>query len=163
MDGNENDNLKSEVERLKSELVALRAKNDDLLSEVAVSDFLKEDVVEINRQRNGLEDEKKTLESLLMETREEATSTRTRYEHEFARLKAVLEQIEIENKELKAQVKNGGGGGAGGMSEITESGAANLVDKETLSVITDATKNLARRVISNFTGGTISFSKMQQQ
>ena len=97
MDGNENDNLKSEVERLKSELVALRAKNDDLLSEVAVSDFLKEDVVEINRQRNGLEDEKKTLESLLMETREEATSTRTRYEHEFARLKAVLEQIEIEH------------------------------------------------------------------
>jgi len=164
MDGNENDNLKSEVERLKSELVALRAKNDDLLSEVAVSDFLKEDVVEINRQRNGLEDEKKTLESLLMETREEATSTRTRYEHEFARLKAVLEQIEIENKELKAQVKNGGGGGVGaGMSEITESGAANLVDKETLSVITDATKNLARRVKSNFTGGTISFSKMQQQ
>ena len=78
MDGNENDNLKSEVERLKSELVALRAKNDDLLSEVAVSDFLKEDVVEINRQRNGLEDEKKTLESLLMEARDEVTSTRTR-------------------------------------------------------------------------------------
>ena len=162
MDGNEDDNLKSEVERLKSELVALKAKNDDLLSEVAVADCLKEDVVQLDRQNNGLEDEKKSLESLLMETREEATSTRTRYEHEFARLKAVLEQIEIENKELKAHAKYTGGG-VGGMSEITESGAANLVDKETLSVITDATKNLARRVKSNFTGGSISFSKMQQQ
>lgn len=65
--------------------------------------------------------------------------------------------METENKELKAQVKSSGPG----MQEITE-GGANLVDKETLSVITDATKSLARRVRSNL-GGTISFSKMHQQ
>ena len=41
-------------------------------------------------------------------------------------------------------------------------GGANLVDKETLSVIKDATKSLASRVKSNF-GGSISFSKMQNQ
>ena len=74
---------------------------DNALSEVAVADCVKEDLFELDRQRNALEDEKKTLESLLTETRDEVTSTRTRYEHECARMKAVNEQLELENRELK--------------------------------------------------------------
>ena len=74
---------------------------DNALSEVAVADCVKEDLFELDRQRNALEDEKKTLESLLIETRDEVTSTRTRYEHECARMKAVNEQLELENRELK--------------------------------------------------------------
>ena len=57
--------------------------------------------MQCDRQRNALEDEKKTLESLLIEARDEVTSTRTRYEHECARMKAVNEQLELENRELK--------------------------------------------------------------
>ena len=52
-----------------------------------------------------------------------------------------------------------------GTSEMLE-GNGNLVDKETLSVITDATKSLARRVKSNLMSGaggsgTVSFNKFQ--
>ena len=77
MDGNETNAL-SELERLRNENEVLKTKNNDLLSEVAVAGCVKEDLVELERQRNGLEDEKKTLESLLMEARDEVTSTRTR-------------------------------------------------------------------------------------
>ena len=74
---------------------------DDALSEVAVASCVKEDLIELDRQRNILEDEKKTLESLLIEARDEATSTRTRFEHECARMKAVNEQLELENRGFK--------------------------------------------------------------
>ena len=110
MDGNESlsEEQSTIIESLKKELNELSAKNDSLqnsldnaLSEVAVADCVKEDLIELDRQRNGLEDEKKTLESLLIEARDEVTSTRTRYEHECARIKAVNEQLELENRELK--------------------------------------------------------------
>ena len=92
MDGNENEATMN-FEDLKKEVEELRRKNNDLLSEVAVAGCVKEDLVELDRQRSGLEDEKKTLESLLLEARDEVTMTRTRYEHECARLKAVLDQM----------------------------------------------------------------------
>ena len=111
MDGNEtvrSEEYSAQIESLQNELSELSAKNatlqnslDNALSEVAVADCVKEDLFELDRQRNALEDEKKTLESLLTETRDEVTSTRTRYEHECARMKAVNEQLELENRELK--------------------------------------------------------------
>lgn len=169
MDGNEtvrSEEYSAQIESLQSELSELSAKNatlqnslDNALSEVAVADCVKEDLFELDRQRNALEDEKKTLESLLTETRDEVTSTRTRYEHECARMKAVNEQLELENRELKIHHSKFG------TSEMLE-GNGNLVDKETLSVITDATKSLARRVKSNLMSGaggsgTVSFNKFQ--
>ena len=112
MDGNEcsvsRESSAHQIESLRKELDELGAQNtslqnslDDALSEVAVSRLCQEDLIELDRQRNSLEDEKKTLESLLIEARDEVTSTRTRYEHEFARMKAVNEQLELENRELK--------------------------------------------------------------
>jgi len=168
MDGNEFKNdSESEIESLKKELSELNLKNaslqnalDDALSEVAVASCVKEDLIELDRQRNILEDEKKTLESLLIEARDEATSTRTRFEHECARMKAVNEQLELENRGFKIHQNKPGA------TEVLE-GNGNLVDKETLSVITDATKSLARRVKSNLMSGTggggpsVSFSKFQ--
>ena len=112
MDGNEcsesRESAAHQIESLRKKLDELSAQNtslqnslDDAKSEVAVADCVKEDLIELDRQRNALEDEKKTLESLLIEARDEVTSTRTRYEHEFARMKAVNEQLELENRELK--------------------------------------------------------------
>jgi hypothetical protein len=136
-------NLKNELEQLQDKNASLQNALDDALSEVAVAGCIKEDLVELQRQKNGLEDEKTTLESLLIESREELTSTRTRYEHECARNRAVIDQLDTENRELR------GGGFKSGHPTVTEfadGGAANL---ETLSVISDATKSLARRVRSN--------------
>lgn len=144
------DKLKQEIEELKAKNTTLQHSLDDALSEVAVAGCVREDIVEIERQRSSLEAEKTTLESLLIEAQNEATSTRTRYEHENARVRAVLDQLETENRELKAKFvsDNLGKGGA---------------DLETLSVLTDATKSLARRVRSNLLphggGGSVSFSK----
>lgn len=175
MDGNEGnatlaqpDDQGATIEALRKQVEQLRGKNNDLqnqldnaLSEVTVAECIKEDLIELERQRNALEDEKKTLESLLNEARDEVTSTRTHYEHECARLRAVNEQLEVENKEAKLHSK-----GLADLSDVGgNSGGANLVDKEALSVFTDATKSLARRVKSNLMpggAGTVSFSRLQQ-
>ena len=158
MDGNEEiESLKKQLEDLQSKNSTLQVSLDNALSEVAVAGCVKDDLFELQRQRDGLEGEKKTLESLLIEARDEATSIRTRYEHECARIRAVNEQLETENRELKSNANSLGFGGH--HNDLAEAGN-NLVDKETLSVITDATKSLARRVKSNL--GTVSFSKLQQ-
>ncbi len=155
------ENTKELLEQARSEIKTLADRNaslqndlDNALSEVAVAGCVKEDLIELQRQITGLEDEKKSLESLLNEARDDETSIRTRYEHECARIRAVVDQLEVENKELRGYFKNSGGGA---ISDIGESGAAaaaaatnsGLVDKETLSAITDVTKSLARKVRSN--------------
>lgn len=72
------------------------------------------------------------------------SSARTRYEHEFARLQAVVEQLEHENRDLKIHIKvsekSAMEGGAGGI----------LVDRDSLLAISDVTKSFARKVKSNF-------------
>lgn len=147
MDGNEGENR--EMEELRAQNESLQKRLDEALSEAMVAQCVKEDLVELERQNRALEDEKKTLESLLNETRDEVISVRTRYEHECARLRAVNEQLDMENKEI---------------SRLPDSEPANLVDKEALSAFTDATKSLARRVKSNLMPGnaSVSFSRLQQ-
>lgn len=153
--------LRKEVEQLRGKNTNLQNQLDNALSEVTVAECIKEDLIELERQRSSLEDEKKTLESLLNETRDEVTSTRTHYEHECARLRAVNEQLELENKEAKIHHKSL----VADFSEVG-GGSGNLVDKEALSVFTDATKSLARRVKSNLMPGgaggnsTVSFSRL---
>ena len=149
-----NEDLQDKIRILEEKNTKLQHSLDNALSEVAVASCVKEDLIELDRQRSVLDDEKKTLESLLLECREEVTSTRTRYEHECARMRAVIDQLEVENRELKG---NSDGHGP-------ESGS-NIMDKETLSVLSDATKSLARRVKSNLmpsSAGSVSFSKLQQ-
>lgn len=147
--------LRQEIEELKAKNTSLQHNLDDALSEVAVAGCVREDLMELERQRTSLEAEKTTLESLLIEAQNEATSTRTRYEHENARVRAVLDQLETENRELKARLVS---------DNLVPDGSANL---ETLSVLTDATKSLARRVRSNLLssnsgGGSVSFSKQNR-
>ena len=153
---NEADDSQALIKELRSRNAELQNKLDNALSEVLVAECVKEDLIELDRQRGVLEDEKKTLESLLNEAQDEVTSTRTRFEHEHARIRAVNEQLENENKALRSHLK-------GGVSELSDASGAHLVDKETLSVITDATKNLARRMKSNLMsgGGSVSFSRLQ--
>ena len=154
--------LQEQVEELRVKNTKLQHSLDDALSEVAVASCVKEDLIELDRQRTVLDDEKKTLESLLIEAQDEAQSTTTRYEHECARMRAVIEQLEVENRELKSSKHGIVGGGDLLLPTTTtttmESGSSALMDKETLSVLSDATKSLARRVKSN-----LSFSKLQQQ
>ena len=146
--------LKAQVKELSGKNTELQHSLDNALSEITVANFVKEDLIELKRQSTVLDDEKKTLESLLIETQEEVQSTRTRYEHECARMRAVIDQLEVENRELKRVT----GGGIDLASSSVESEKSTLMDKETLSVLSDATKSLARRVKSN-----LSFSKLQQQ
>ena len=151
-----NADIYGQIKALEEKNTKLQHSLDNALSEVAVASCVKEDLIELERQRSVLDDEKKTLESLLIECREEVTSTRTRYEHECARMRAVIDQLEVENRELKA---NGNSDGHG-----LESGS-NIMDKEALSVLSDATKSLARRVKSNLmpsSAGSVSFAKLQQ-
>ena len=74
-------------------------------------------------------------------------SVRTRYEHEFARLQAIADQLEHENKDLRIQLK------------VSEKGLNSLegvssglpgVDRDSLLAISDVTKSFARKVKSNF-------------
>ena len=103
-------------------------------------------MIELDRQKRSLDSEMATMQQLLTESRDEANSQKTWYEHEIARLKAVLEQMEVENREMKIQMK---------LSERNGEGATNpiSVDKDTLlggaAALKDVTSNFARKVKSN--------------
>jgi len=88
---NEADDSQALIKELRSRNAELQNKLDNALSEVLVAECVKEDLIELDRQRGVLEDEKKTLESFLNEAQDEVTSTRTRFEHEHARIRAVNE------------------------------------------------------------------------
>ena len=103
-------------------------------------------MIELDRQKRSLDSEMATMQQLLTESHDEANSQKTWYEHEIARLKAVLEQMEVENREMKIQMK---------LSERNAEGATNpiSVDKDTLlggaAALKDVTSNFARKVKSN--------------
>ena len=71
-------------------------------------------------------------------------SVRTRYEHESARLQAIVDQLEHENKDLRIQLR------------VSEKGLNSLevvsagLDRDSLLAISDVTKSFARKVKSNF-------------
>lgn len=103
-------------------------------------------MIELDRQKRSLDSEMATMQQLLTESHDEVNSQQTRYEHEMARLKAVLGQLEIENRELRIQMKLSERNAEGGANPIT-------VDKDTLlggaAALKDVTSNFARKVKSN--------------
>ena len=148
----EADDLKAENARLQREL-------DDALSVAAVAECVKESMIELERQKNSVDEELATMRQLLNEAHDEASSARTSYEHQLAKAKAVVGQLEGENHELRVRAKLGHGGGAAGVSE------ASVIDKETIlggaAVITDGAKSFARRMKSNLL--PLGSSAQQQQ
>ena len=79
---------------------------------------------------------------------QETSTSKTKYEHEIARIKAVLGQLQSENRELKfsqansSSLDNSGAGGGG----VGDKG-----DKDAFNAFSDATKSLSRKMKTNFT------------
>ena len=103
-------------------------------------------MIELDRQKRSLDSEMATMQQLLTESHDEVNSQKTRYEHEIARLRAVLDQTETESREMKIQMK---------LTERNAEANANpmTVDKDTLlggaAALKDVTSNFARKVKSN--------------
>ena len=98
-------------------------------------------MIELDRQKRSLDSEMATMQQLLTESHDEVNSQKTRYEHEIARLRAVLDQTETESREMKIQMK---------LTERSAEANANpmTVDKDTLlggaAALKDVTSNFAR-------------------
>merc|ERR1719268_34178 len=137
-----------EVSLLKEENVKLTRKLEDMSSEVAVANLVKESLVDLERRNADLQAEMTTLQSLLNESVQETSTSKTKYEHEIARIKAVLGQLQSENRELKfsqansSSLDNSGAGGGG----VGDKG-----DKDAFNAFSDATKFLSRKMKTNFT------------
>ena len=108
--------------------------------------LLQESMIELERQKRGLDSEMATMQQLLTESHDEVNKQKTQYEHEMARLRAVIDQMETENREMKIQMK---------LSERNPENVANSisVDKDTLlggaAALKDVTSNFARNLKSN--------------
>ncbi len=133
------------VRQLEEESRRLRLERDEALSASAVAECVKESLVELERQKTSLEEELATMQQLLNESHDEGSAARTQYEHRLAKAKALIEQLQVENQELKIHLKVGGDGGGGGGDSV--------LDRDTIlggaAVISDATKSFARRMKSN--------------
>jgi len=132
-----------EVDSLKAKNAELSKQLDDMSSEVAVANCVKESLVELERRNADLQAELTTLQSLLNESVQETNSSKTKYEHEIARIKAVLGQLQQENRELRinqgqTQASNSAANEAGGG------------DKDAFNAFSDATKSLSRKMKTNF-------------
>ena len=114
--------------------------------QLLISFIPQESMIELDRQKRSLDSEMATMQQLLTESHDEVNSQKTWYEHEIARLKAVLDQMEMENREMRIQMK---------LSERNAEGGTNpmSVDKDTLlggaAALKDVTSNFARKVKSN--------------
>ncbi len=139
MDGDEVDEKDAEIRRLRHEL-------DEAKSSMAVAECVKESMIELERQKATLDEELATMRQLLHEAHEDASRTRTSYDHQLAKARAILGQLENENQELKIHLKLGHKSASGAASVSAND---SFVDKETIAVISDATKSLARRMKSN--------------
>ena len=126
--------FQNKIEALESKNAGLQSQLDEAKSEVAVANCIKESMVELERRNSSLKSEVSTLQHLLQESVQDANSSRTRYEHDLARIKAVMSQLEGENRQLK-------------QNEASN----NDVDKDALVAFSDATKSLARKVKSAVT------------
>ncbi len=122
---------------------------DEAKSEIAVTVCVRENLVELERQKTALETELETMRQLLQESHDESAAARTGYEHELAKTVARVDQLTVENHELKFGNVHGGAALAASAGDAMSS----LADRETLlggaAVISDATKSFARRMKSN--------------
>lgn len=137
------------VESLRRKVQALERALDESKSEVAVAECLKDSVIHLERIKKSQDEELATLQQLLNEAHDEASSNRTRFEHELAKIRAVKSQLEHENHELKISLKLGRGGSVSAAMGQVGVGDGSVLDKETISQISDATRSFARRMKSN--------------
>ena len=132
------------VEGLKKEVALVRMQLGEAKSEGAVAQLLQENVESMERRNRSLEEELATTQMLLSEAMEGDQA------NVVARLKAAYKKLQMENQDLKIQLRLGeqgsnsgvgGGGGSGGGG-----GGEGLLGA---TVISDVTKSLARRVKSS--------------
>jgi len=147
--------IKQEMESLKREL-------DNAKSEVAVSAYLQESLAQSERQKESLEEEMQTLQTLLVE----ATDGH-KLDSQFLKLRKRAKVLEAENQDLKVQLRltegrrnsTLAGGGGGGRSPLAPG-----MDRESLlgsaAVLTDKTKNMVRKmkstVVQSFPAGGVA-------
>ncbi|XP_059092161.1 rab GTPase-binding effector protein 1-like [Tigriopus californicus] len=137
------------IQSLTLKVEALERTLDESKSEVAVAECLKDSVIHLERVKKSQDEELATLQQLLNEAHDEASSNRTRFEHELAKIRAIKNQLEHENHELKISLKLGRGGSvSAAMGQVGVSDGS-VLDKETISQISDATRSFARRMRSN--------------
>ena len=144
---NEEENKSSEetFEGLKREVALVKKQLGEARSEGAVAQLLQENVESMERKNRSLEEELATTQMLLSEAMEGDQA------NVVARLKAAYKKLQMENQDLKIQLRLGeqgshsgvgGGGGSGGGG----GGGEGLLGA---TVISDVTKSLARRVKSS--------------
>ena len=130
------------VEGLKREVAHIKKQLGEAKSEGAVAQLLQENVESMEKRNRSLEEELATTQMLLSEAMEGDQA------NVVARLKAAYKKLQMENQDLKIQLRLGaqsnssgvgGGGGSGG-------GGEGLLGA---TVISDVTKSLARRVKSS--------------
>lgn len=143
---------KATIEDLRTTVDKLRNELDNAKSEVAVADYLKENLVQTERQKESLQEEMATLQALLIE----ATQGQEQ-ESQLMKVRKKAKALESENQDLRIQLRmlegrrnsvRGGGVGMGsGMPKSPMSSSGNLtagMDKESLlgnaAVISDRTK-----------------------
>ena len=101
-------------------------------------------MIELERQKRGLDSEMATMQQLLTESHDEVNKQKTQYEHEMARLRAINDQLETENREMKIQMK---------LSERNLEANPISVDKDTMlgvaAALKDGTSTFARNLKSN--------------
>ena len=133
------------VEGLKREVAQVRRQLGEARSEGAVAQLLQENVESMERRNRSLEEELATTQMLLSEAMEGDQA------NVVARLKAAYKKLQMENQDLKIQLRLGeqgsnsglgGGGGSGGGG----SGGEGLLGA---TVISDVTRSLAKRVKSS--------------
>merc|ERR1719210_1314794 len=76
------DILKNECLKWKTKSEKLQTELDDTKSEVTVANCIKESMIELERQKRGLDSEMATMQQLLTESHDEVNKQKTQYEHE---------------------------------------------------------------------------------
>ena len=128
-----------ELERVKVELQQTKARLDEARSEVAVAALLQENLLAMERQKVGLEDELATMQILL----EEATQEGSQTGGSLDLMKRKYTELRGENKELRTQ-----------LAVVEERVAGRSAGEQGSDSLLGVTKHLARKVKSSVAGVT---------
>ena len=136
----ENESSMETLEGLKREVAQVRRQLGEARSEGAVAQLLQENVESMERRNRSLEEELATTQMLLSEAMEGDQA------NVVARLKAAYKKLQMENQDLKIQLRLGEQGSNSGLSGGGGSGGEGLLGA---TVISDVTRSLAKRVKSS--------------
>jgi len=155
-----NNNDKATIDDLTRTVEKLRHDLDDAKSEVAVADYVKESLVQTERQKESLQEELATMQALLIEATEGQAQ-----ESQLMKMRKKAKALESENQDLRIQLRmsegrrnsvvRGSASGGGGLPKSPLSSSSSLtagMDKDSLlgsaAVISDRTKNMVRKMKS---------------